>query len=452
MVTWSMAGGMINNRTALAPRHEVALDCIEAGINAADPTAVIDSKLALEGTTLTIGADRYDLDAYERLLVVGGGNAAGIAASALESLLGNRIDDGVVVTDKAVACDQIRVKAGDHPIPSERGVENTRSVLRLAEEATASDLVVAIVTGGGSALLGAPAGEITLDALQSTTSALLESGAPIEAINAVRKHCSAIKGGQLARACTPATTVGLVFSDVVDDRLDVIASGVCTPDESTYSDALEVLDRFDVSVPSSVIVHLESGVDGALPETPASDDPAFEQVTQHVVADSTTALEAATTTAREAGYTPLVLSGHVRGEAREAAKTIVAIAKQCLYTGQPVEPPAILLSGGETTVTVTGNGEGGPNQEFALSAAIETDAPEITVASVDTDGIDGVEAAGAITTTETAMPQNAAQSALDANDAGTFLDQADARIYTGQTNTNVNDLRVVVIEEPSDRE
>jgi hydroxypyruvate reductase len=427
--------------------RRLALECVAAGIEAAEPSTVIAEQLSLDGAELQVGEERYDLDAYDDVIVVGGGNAAATAASALEGVLGDRFDRGAVVTDNPAETEQIEVLPGDHPVPSECGVRSTRGVLATAESAGADDLVIGIITGGGSALMPAPADGIDLSDLQATTEGLLASGATIGEINAVRKHCSDLKGGQLSTAASPATVVGLVFSDVVGNRLDVIASGPLTPDESTYADALAVLNRYEVDVPDAVATRLRRGDDGRYSETPGPDD-AFTDVSQHVLADGTTALNAAAEAAREASYEPLVLSSRIRGEAKEAAKVLSGVAEECATTGAPVEPPAVLLSGGETTVTIRGDGVGGPNQEFALSAALELTDPDVVVASVDTDGIDGnSEAAGGIATKETANPVAEAREALANNDAGGFLERRDGLIVTGPTGTNVNDLRVFVVPE-----
>ncbi len=441
---------MIENREQIADSRacDLALDCIEVGIEAADPKTVVPDSVSLNGDTLTVAGATYDISEYERVLVAGGGNAAATVASALEGVLGDRISGGVVVTDNPTETEHVSVLPGDHPVPRERGVRSTRELLTVADEATEDDLVLAVITGGGSALLPAPAAGISLADLQQTTESLLASGATIHEINAVRKHLSDVKGGQLAATLSPATVVGVILSDVVGNDLDVIASGPITPDASTYDDALDVIDRYDVDVPDAVTERLCRGADGEIAETPSEDDRAFERVYPHVVADGHTALESAAAVARERGYEPLVLSSRVRGEAREAAKTMAAIAEECAATGTPVEPPTVLLSGGETTVTLSGDGSGGPNQEFALSAALELVEPGVTVASVDTDGIDGTsETAGGIVEADAEIPLHEARDALEDNDVGGFLERRDGVIVTGPTNTNVNDLRVLVVDE-----
>jgi len=446
----------IENRSALASSDArgAALDCLAAGIEAAHPRAVVSDALSLDGGELTVRAvdgatATYDLDGYDRVLVLGGGNAAGHFAAALEALLGERIDGSAVVTDDPAETDRVEVLPGDHPVPSERGVESAARILDLADRAEADDLVIGCITGGGSALLPAPAGDLSLADLRATTDALLASGAPIDEINAVRKHLSAIKGGRLARAAAPATVVGLAISDVVGDDLGVIASGPLSLDPTTFRDALDVLERRDVDVPAAVREHLRAGADGDFAETPTAEDAAFDRAAVHVVASARTALDAAREVAAERGYEPMVLSARVRGEAREAAKTHAAVTEEIHETGNPIEPPAVVLSGGETTVTLgDDHGRGGPNQEFVLSGALELDVPAV-VAAVDTDGIDGAtDAAGAIADAET-VDDAAARDALSRNDAYPVLDDADALLRTGATGTNVNDLRVFVIEDSS---
>jgi hydroxypyruvate reductase len=468
---------MIRNRSALAgtSARELALDCVEAGIAAARPRRVVRETVDVvheesdsdPGRTLTVAGERYDLGEYESVVVLGGGKAAGGVAAVLEDVLGDRIDRGVVVTDDSAGeVQQIDVLRGDHPVPSERGVAGARRVLKLADEAGEATLVLAVVTGGGSALLPAPAEGVSLADLRTVTTDLLESGANIAEINAVRKHLSAIKGGRLAERASPARVVGLVLSDVVGNDHGTIASGPLSPDSTTYEDALGVLNRYDIDAPPGVRDRLERGAGGEVAETPGDKPretpsegaPAFERVSVHVLADGMTALDAAAEVASERCYDPLILSSRIRGEAREAAKTHVAIAEEIRATGNPVEPPAVVLSGGETTVTVRpdGGGEGGPNLEFALSGAIELETSGVALASVDTDGRDGgTDVAGALVDAETVgerIEADAARQALAENDSLGVVatgkpEETDCVIRTGPTGTNVNDLRVLVVEE-----
>jgi len=434
---------VFENRDALArsPRHDLALDCLRAGVEAAHPDRVVREAVAVEGDRLRVGDERVDLSAVDRALVVGGGNAAGAAAAAVESVLGDRLDGGVVVTDDPADCERVRVRAGDHPVPTERNVAATRAVLDLAREAGADDLVLAVVTGGGSALLAAPA--VPLADLRTTTEALLDSPATIDEINAVRKHLSAVKGGGLARAAAPARVVGVVFSDVVGDDPGTVASGPTAPDPTTFADALAVLERHDVAVPESVRSRLAAGAAGDHPETPAGGVAGASNV---VVANGLTALTAAADRARAAGYEPLVLSSRVRGEAREAAKSAVAVAEEVAASGHPVDPPAALLSGGEVTVASPGDAPGGPNQEFGLSGALELRGDGTVLAAIDTDGVDGnSDAAGALVDGGTVQDPARAREALAAHASGPYLAARDAAVRTGPTGTNVNDLRVLVV-------
>ncbi|MFC7116577.1 glycerate kinase [Natronoarchaeum sp. GCM10025703] len=443
----------IENRSALASSDaaDVALDCLTAGIEAAHPRTVVSDTLSLDEAVLAVrsvdGATAtYELDTYERVLVLGGGNAAGHFAAALEALLGERIDGGAVVTDDPVETEHVEVLPGDHPVPSKRGVESAARVLDLADCVGSDDLVIGCITGGGSALLPAPAGELSLADLRTTTDALLASGAPIEEINAVRKHLSAIKGGRLARAVAPATVVGLAISDVVGDDPAVIASGPLSPDSTTFRDTLDVLDRRDVDVPDPVREHLRAGAGGDFPETPTADDTSFDRAAVHVVASAHTALDTAREVATEHDYETMVLSARVRGEAREAAKTHAAVAEEIATMGDPIETPAIVLSGARRPSRSATTTDRGPNQEFVLSGAVELGVPAV-VAAVDTDGIDGAtDAAGAIADADT-VDDTAARDALSRNDAYPVLENATALLRTGATGTNVNDLRVLVVEE-----
>jgi glycerate 2-kinase len=440
----------VRGRDALAstPARETALACIEAGVEAAHPERVVADAVALAGDTLRVRDEIYDLAPHEQIVVLGGGNAAAHVARALAEVLGDRLDDGLVVTDDPVDVPGVDVLESDHPVPSARGVAATERLLAEARNCGETTLVLAVLTGGGSAVLPAPAGDLDLVDLQAVTNALLDSGAPIHDVNAVRKHLSAIKGGQLARATAPASLVTLAFSDVVGDDLAVIASGPTVPDTSTYADALAVLDEHDVDAPKEVREHLQSGASGGLPETPTPGDRVFETTAEHVLANGRTALDAARETASERGYGTLLLSAEIEGEAREIGGVHAAIAREIRESGNPVEPPAVVLTGGELTVTVRGDGDGGPNQECALAAAASGLPQGAAFACVDTDGVDGASvAAGALVDASTVDDPTAAREALANNDAGGFLADRNARIRTGPTGTNVNDLRVLVVQD-----
>ena len=485
------------DRLARTPTHAVALDALAAGIEAAHPARLVADAVSVADGVLRIdgvsedGSQTYDLDAFDRTVLVGAGKAAdGLAAALVDALAGTDapVDTGTVVTtgtDAAPTVPGVAVRPGDHPLPSERGVASARHVVGAAERAGDGDLVLAAITGGGSALLAAPADPLSVADIRATTDALLGSGASIDEINAVRRHCSAVKGGRLARAAAPATVATLAVSDVVGDDLATIASGPTVPDPTTYADALATLDRYDLSVPDAVDAHLRAGAAGNRPETPAVGDPAFDRATAVVIGNGRTALDAAAAAAADRGFEPVVLASGVRGEASEAAVTHVAIGEECATRGAPVEPPAVLLSGGETTVTLgDGAGSGGPNAEFAASAGVALaaspaglDGDAVVVASVDTDGIDGsTDAAGAVADAATFRPGSAgepddsaasdgapdgstaddgapdlavARAALDRHDVAPLLDRAGALLRTGPTGTNVDDLRVVAVAPPA---
>jgi len=440
---------MFEDDSAQSDRHERARRALQAGIEAAQPHRVLGDAVEYRDDTLHISGTEYPLDEFDRLLVLGGGNGAGRVAAALVEILGDRIDEGIVVTDNPAETSRVEMVEGTHPLPSAANVEGTSRLLELAEGATENDLVLTVITGGGSALLCAPTEGLDLAEYRTLTDRLIESGATIDEINAVRKHVSRIKGGQLTRALAPARTVGIVFSDVVGNRLDVIASGPIAPDESTYQDAIDVLDRYDVQTPDSVDRILTGGADGDRPETPRPGNSVFETVTHHIVADNRTALDATAETLQQSGYETAILSDRIEGEASDVGGVHAQIALASAETGEPFRPPIALLSGGETTVTVRGDGTGGPNQEFALRAAIDIAGSDVIAGAVDTDGIDGATpVAGALVDGSTVPDTRRAEQALGDNDAFGYLDEQDALLRTGPTGTNVNDLRLLLVGEP----
>ena len=420
---------------AMSPARELALDCLTAGIEAARPERAVERRCAVRNGTLRVRGADYDLSAYEEVLVVGGGKAADGLAAALADRLDP--DGGVVVTGTRTADpDGVAVRLGEHPTPGEGSVAGAEAVLSAAEAAGEETLVVAAITGGGSALLCAPAGGLAADDLAAVTADLLAAGAPVEAVNRVRRACSSLKGGGLAAAAAPATVVGIVVSDVVGDDPGVVASGPTVPRPVDPEAALAVLDRYDVRA-AAVREHLET----ATPE-PA---PAVDAAT-HVVAGAADAIEAAAAVAADRGYEPCRLSTRIEGEASEAGRLHAAVAAEVAAASHPVEPPAVLLSGGETTVTVDGDGAGGPNQEFAVGAGLALPSGAV-VAAVDTDGRDGsTDAAGALVGGLDDATAQAVRAALAENDCHSFLEERDALLRSGPTGTNVNDLRVVVVD------
>ncbi|MUV86606.1 DUF4147 domain-containing protein [Natronomonas sp. CBA1123] len=418
-----------------SPAHELAVDCLTAGIEASLPTRAVERHCRLEGETLTIRDTEYDLSAYDEVLVLGGGKGSDHLAAALEGLLGEKLTGGVVVTDERTADpDRVTVLNGEHPSPGEGSVAGASAVLERAAAATDRTLVLAAIAGGGSALLCAPAEGLTVENLRTVTDGLLDAGASIDEINTVRRACSRIKGGGLAAAAAPATVVGVLVSDVVGDDPAVIASGPTVPTETDPEVALAVLERYGVGS------DVRSWLADAAP-TKATDT----AVDNHIVVSGRDAIDAARDVVREAGYEPCVLSTRIEGEASEAGRFHAAVAAEVADLGDPIEPPAVLLSGGETTVTVTGDGDGGPNCEFALAGAVDLP-PDAVLAAIDTDGGDGsTDAAGAVVDASTVTDPTTASDVLANNDSYGYLDDRGALLRCGATGTNVNDLRVVVI-------
>jgi hydroxypyruvate reductase len=428
-----------------------ALDIFQSALRAADPKEAILRHVTADGDTLRAGRTRYKLSRFKRIVVVGAGKASATMAVAVERLLGKRISAGLINTkyEHLAKLRRIELNECGHPVPDAAGVDGARRIADLAREAGEDDLVICLVSGGASALLPFPAGAITLSDKQATTRLLLESGANIHEINTVRKHLSGIKGGQLAGLAYPARVLSLILSDVIGNDLDVIGSGITAPDRSTFADARSILDRFGLldRIPATVRQHLED----ARTETPKADHPAFDRTQNLIVGSNDLALDAAAKRASQLGYRPLILSSFIEGETRDVARVHAAIAKEIRASGRPLKPPACVISGGETTVTIHGSGKGGRNQEFALAAALDlTATPGALVLSGGTDGTDGpTDAAGALADTTTV--ERAAAAGLDTraylrnNDSYTYFDQLGDLIRTGPTGTNVIDVRLVLV-------
>ncbi|MDR7417157.1 MAG: glycerate kinase [Armatimonadota bacterium] len=428
---------------------------LEVGLRAADAREGVRRVLHLEGEELRVGDRTYPLGAYDRILVVGFGKASAAMAQAVEEVLGDRISGGLVVTKEghALPLRRLEVVEAGHPLPDARGEDAARRVLRLARQADVRDLLLCLVSGGGSALLPLPAPGLTLEDKGRTTDLLLRGGATIGELNTVRKHLSAVKGGWLAKAAHPATVVVLVLSDVLGDRLDAIASGPFAPDPTTYRDALEILERYGLldEVPTAVRRHLERGGAGEVPETPKPGDPAFERVHTVIVGNVARAAEAAAAQALALGYHTSILTTYLEGEAREVGRVVAAMALEERRAARPLPLPACLVLGGETTVTVRGMGKGGRNQELALSAALALEGVRgVLVVSFATDGTDGpTDAAGGVVDGATVFRARACgrdpRQHLARNDAYPCLDAVGGLLRTGPTGTNVNDLVLVLI-------
>lgn len=419
----------------------------EAALAAAEVAPLLGRHLARAGDTLVAGPVTHDLAGRGRVLVLGCGKASAAMARAVEATLGDRIADGFVVVKDGytVPTTRVPVVEAGHPVPDERGQAAAARLLALAEGAGADDLVLFLVSGGGSALTPAPAPPVTLADKREVTRLLLAAGATIHELNAVRKHLSRFKGGLLARAAWPATVLTLALSDVIGDPLDVIASGPTAPDPTTFADALAVLERRGVrdGVPAAVVERLAAGARGAVPETPKPDDRVFARVTNLVIGNNAVVADAAVRAAARLGYRPELLTCALAGEARVAARELVARARR-------LTPPACLIAAGETTVTVRGRGRGGRCQEFALAAALALEPGErLAVLAAGTDGTDGpTDAAGALVDAGTIARGRAAgldaRRALDDNDAYPYLGASGDLIVTGPTRTNLLDLYLVL--------
>jgi glycerate 2-kinase len=384
-----------------------------------------------------------------RTVVVGAGKASAAMARALEERWPGRIDAGLVVTryGHAVPCRHVEVVEAAHPVPDEAGRRAAERILGAVRGLAEDDLVIALVSGGGSALLTLPAPGLTLEDKRAVNTALLRSGAAIGEMNCVRKHLSAIKGGRLAAAAFPARVRALLISDVPGDDPAVIASGPTVPDPTTFADARAILARHGVVPPEAVRRHLERAED----ETPKPGDPRLSRAETVTIATPQRSLEAAAAAAREAGVAPVILGDAIEGEAREVARVMAGIAAQAARHGQPAPPPCALLSGGETTVTVRGGGRGGRNVEFLLALAVALDgAAGVHALAADTDGVDGAEeVAGAVLRPDTLARARAlgldARAMLAANDAHPFFAALGDRVVTGPTLTNVNDFRALLV-------
>lgn len=426
---------------------------------AADPRQAVLNAMRLKDGALCVGDTAYRLAGFDRILVVGAGKATARMAQAVESLLGARIDAGLVVVKygHAAPLDRIEQVEAAHPVPDQAGAMATQRVLQLLQDADEKTLVICLLSGGASALLVAPMAGVTLQDKQAVTSQLLRAGASIDELNAVRKHLSAVKGGRLAQAAAPAQVLTLLVSDVIGDRLDVIASGPTAADESTYAEAWDVIGRHGLreQVPLRVMACLKRGMDGEAPETAKQ---APTNVRNVIVASNRQALAAAEEEARRLGFATALLSDRMQGEAREVASFLAQTARAELVRMQPGEQRC-LLSGGETVVTVRGAGKGGRNQELALAFALEMEgAAGAALLSAGTDGTDGpTDAAGAVVDGDTAGRARQLgmrpEDYLANNDSYDFFQRLDmaaptqCHVLTGPTGTNVMDLQIMLLQK-----
>jgi len=426
-----------------------------AGLKAVAPMAAVERFCKRQGDVLTVGEDAFDLKAFENIYVVGAGKATAPMAAAIEALLGENLTAGVITVKYGHTADLSKIQTieAGHPVPDKNGEIGSERILEIANAANAKDLCICLLSGGGSALLPLAVPGVKLADKQETTRVLLECGAAIHEINTLRKHLSRIKGGRLAVAANPAAVLSLILSDVVGDELDVIASGPTVPDPGTFDDCLHIVAKYGIGdrLPKSVIGHFEKGVAEQTPETPKADNPIFQKTRNVIIGSNMDALMAAEKKARDLAYETSILSSMIEGETCEVARMHAAIAKEIIKTGNPLQPPACVLSGGETTVTVKGSGLGGRNQQFALCTVgdIAGEIP-VVVLSAGTDGNDGpTDAAGAIADNTTRMRSKAkgldVHDYLENNDSYNFFKTTGDLLITGPTNTNVMDLHILII-------
>ncbi len=443
------------NSNILEQMKQNAVAIFNVGLKAVDPEACIHRICKLENNIFKVNNKSYDLSLFECIVVLGMGKAAATMAKALEDILKDRIAAGLVLVkyDHVEHLEFISLIEAGHPIPDANGIKGAKELIKMAGDADEKTLVINLISGGGSALMTLPAKGITLKDKQETTKIFLGCGATIHEINTIRKHLSCIKGGLLAKTVYPATLICLVLSDVVGDDLDIIACGPCMPDPGTFINCLEIIQTYNLKdlLPKAVIKHFEKGQASMIPETPKLGEVIFEKVSHTIIASNIKALHEAEKKAKSLGYNTMLLSSMIEGETRDAAAFHTAIAKEILATGYPLKPPACILSGGETTVTLKGDGKGGRNQEFALASAIKIqDQDHIVVLSAGTDGTDGpTDAAGAFadnTTFQRAYVLGLKPELfLQNNNAYPFFEQLSDLFKTGPTNTNVMDIRIMLI-------
>lgn len=437
----------------LEARKAVLYSIFDAGVRAVAPDAALMRHVCLEDGQLLVDGQSWKLPRRGRLLVLGAGKGVAPMGAAVEELLGDRIDTGMLVVKygHGLPLQQIAQVEAAHPVPDAAGAAATRALLELAAGAAADDLVLCLLTGGASALTPAPVSGVTLEDMQQVTELLLRSGATITELNAVRKHLSRFSGGQLARTAAPAGVVSVIVSDVAGDALDVIASGPTAPDVSTFADCMDILARYGLgsAMPPAVLHHLRQGQLHQEAETPKPGDALFRHVQNTLVATNRQALDAAAEQARSHGFRPVILTDRMVGEAREQAALLVTQARQMAAELAADAQPVCLLAGGETTVTLRGRGRGGRNQEMALAASLALqDCPHICALFAGTDGTDGpTDAAGGCAWAGNLAVAGLEQArrALEENDSYAILHHCGALLRTGPTRTNVMDLAILLV-------
>ena len=447
----------------MSEANEILRTIFDAALASADPYYAVQKNVKLENDVLHIAAQQYDLKVFERVFVVGAGKATARMAQAIESILGNRISAGLIIVKHghSMPLNIISQMEAAHPVPDEAGVAGTKRILEMVRTADAKSLVICLLSGGGSALLVAPAKSITLKNKQETTNLLLLAGATIDEMNAVRKHLSAVKGGMLAKAAYPAQLATLLLSDVIGDRLDVIASGPTAPDDSTFDTAQAVIAKYGLqkSIPPSVSNYFQMGLKILIPETLKNGDRCFDGTCHVIIGSISLALKAALKQSGALGLPAKIINTKLHGNARDAAGYLAETARKTLAKMRAGEK-CCLLSGGETTVTVTGSGKGGRNQELALAFALEIEEMDgATLLSAGTDGSDGpTDATGAIVNGNTTpLARNLGIDPhihLTNNDSYNFFRKMDElsgshhQLITGPTGTNVMDIQLLLLRKP----
>lgn len=445
-----------NGETSLDRKaRALALKGLETALKAADPKRIMKSKISLRDSVLCVDGYSFDLKKFRNVYVIGGGKASGSMAEALEEIVGNHITFGLINVPRGDKhkTSIVRLHEASHPVPDETGVEGARRMMEITEEADKEDLIICLISGGGSSLMPLPRGEITIADKRKITEELLKCGATINEINTVRKHLSEFKGGWLAKKAFPATILNLILSDVLGDPLDFIASGPTVPDSTTFSDAVKVLKKYGLweKTPESVRKVLSNGEKGLIPETPKAGDEVFKKVFNVVIGNNRYSSMAACEALKSDGLNTILLTALLEGEARHAGTMLASVALEVIASENPVRKPAGVVAGGETTVTVLGEGLGGRNQEIALAAALKLCGREgIVAASISTDGVDGpTDAAGALADGKTLIRAEkkglSAEEYLAENDSYRFFSKLEDLVFTGPTGTNVNDISVFVI-------
>lgn len=445
-----------NGQTTLNQNaRALILESLESALNAVHPTRLMRSKLSLKKSVLKANGHVFDLDKFNNVYVIGGGKASGSMAKLLEQILGRYITDGFVVVPQGGNQDTRIVEfcEASHPTPDRIAVEGARHILKIVERAKRDDLIICLISGGGSSLMTLPKDKITINDVREATNAFLKSGATIDEINTVRKHLSNFKGGWVAKKAYPATILNLILSDVVGDPLDVISSGPTVPDTTTFGDAIRIVKKYDLweKIPRSIRTVLLEGNKGDIPETPKTSDKAFRKVYNVIIGNSRSVCHAICKPLKLAGLNTLLLTSTLEGEARHVGVMLASIAREVSTSGNPTSKPAGVVACGETTVSVTGKGLGGRNQEITLAAAAEIEGLDgVIVASLSTDGVDGpTDAAGAIADGRTRL--RAAEIGLNPedflsdNDSYHFFSMVDDLIFTGSTGTNITDISIMVI-------